>query len=213
MTEDAKPDVGIRIEQIADELRAHAADGLRFSHDPYDLDRFRRTQVLAAELSDLVNGRSSVEIGRIFQEDLLGPPSVAVDAAIVDADSRLLVAQRADSGEWCMPGGASDVGESPSAGAVREAREETGLVVRATRVIGVFDNRTFGLPSIARHLYFLVFKCEVVSGVLTPSIETTDFRWVTEEEALALPLFRSHNGTIPEAFRLHRTPGAPPAFH
>ncbi len=209
----AQPDVGPRIGQIADELRAHAANGLRFSADPYDIDRFHRTRELAAELLSLVDGRSTVEISRIFQEDLIGTPAVAVDAAIFDAKGRILLAQRADSGEWCMPGGASDVGESPSAGAVREALEETGLEVRATRVIGVFDNRTWHVRSVARHAYYLVFECEVLGGELTPSIETTDFRWVTEEEATALPLFRSHVWKVPEAFRLHRMPSAPPAFH
>jgi len=213
MTQDAEQDVGTLIARIADELRAHAANGLRFSADPYDIDRFHRTRDLAAQLLALVDGRSSVEIGRIFQEDLMGTPSVAVDAAIFDTDGRLLLAQRADTGDWCMPGGAADVGESPSAGAVRETREETGLIVRATRVIGVFDNRTWGLPSVARHAYYLVFECEVLGGELTPSIETTDFRWVTEEEAVALPLFRAHVRKVPEAFRLHRMPGAPPAFH
>ncbi len=213
MTQDAEQDVGTRIGQIADELRAHAGNGLFFSTDPYDLDRFRRTRDLAAELLALVDGRSTVEIGRIFQEDLMCTPAVAVDAAVFDADGLLLLAQRADTGDWCMPGGAADVGESPSAGAVRETREETGLLVRATRVIGVFDNRTWGLPSIARHAYYLVFECEVLGGELTPSIETTDFRWVTEEEAVALPLFRAHVWKVPEAFRLHRMPGAPPAFH
>jgi 8-oxo-dGTP pyrophosphatase MutT (NUDIX family) len=203
-----------RIAQIGDELRAMAANGLYFSTDPYDLERYRRLRELAASLLGLVDSRSTMELQRIFHEDVeVHTPTLAVDGAVFDPDSRLLLAQRADSGLWCMPGGAADVGESPSAGAVREVREETGLDVRATRVIGVFDNRTFGLPSIARHAYYLVFECEVLGGSLTPSIETTAFRWASEDEAMALPLFRTHLKKIPAAFQSHRRPDAPAAFH
>jgi ADP-ribose pyrophosphatase YjhB (NUDIX family) len=199
---------------ISDELRAMAANGLHFSVDPYDRERYQRLRELAASLLGLVDGRSTVELVRIFHEDVeVHTPVVAVDGAVFDDQGRILLAQRADSGQWCMPGGAADVGESPSAGAVREVREETGLEVRATRVIGVFDNRTFGLPSLARQAYYLVFECEVLGGQLTPSIETTDFRWATEEEAMALPLFRTHVRKVPAAFESHRHPDAPTAFH
>jgi hypothetical protein len=58
-----------------------------------------------------------------------------------------------------------------------------------------------------------VFECSVVSGELAASNETTDFRWVTEDQAKELTLFRTHVRKVPEAFRLHRQPGAAPAFH
>jgi hypothetical protein len=69
------------------------------------------------------------------------------------------------------------------------------------------------MPSVVSHVYYLVFECQRLSGELTPSHETTDFRWATEEEAVALPLHRSHVRKVPEAFRLHRAPDAPTAFH
>lgn len=207
-------DVASQLALIADELRSIAANGLYYVKDEYDLVRYQRTRELAAWLMNLVDTRSTVEIQRIFHEDTeFRTPTVAVDGAIFDPEGRLLLAQRADAGTWCMPGGAADVGESPSAGAVREVREETGLTVRAVRLIGAFDNRTWGLPSISQHVYYLVFECEVISGELTTSSETTDFRWVTEEEAMVLPLHGAHVRKVPEAFRLHRLPGAPSAFH
>jgi ADP-ribose pyrophosphatase YjhB (NUDIX family) len=207
-------DVGTRIGLIADELRALAGNGLFFTKDPYDKERFERIQVLAAALYAIVDTRDEDEIARILHEDLSAQtPIVAVDGAVFDADGRLLLAKRADSGLWCIPGGASDVGESPSAGAEREVREETGLVVRATRLLMACDNRSMGLPSVARHAYYLVFECELLGGELTPSIETTEFRWVTPDEAASLELFRSHIYKVPEVFRLHADPGAAAAFH
>jgi ADP-ribose pyrophosphatase YjhB (NUDIX family) len=207
-------DVGSRIAEIADELRALAGNGLYFTKDPYDRERFERTQALAADLYAIVDTRDADEIARILHEDLTAQtPIVAVDGAVFDDDGRLLLAKRADTGLWCIPGGGSDVGESPSAGAEREVREETGLLVRATRLLMACDNRTMGLPSVARHAYYLVFECELLGGELTPSNETTEFRWVTAEEAASLDLFRSHIYKVPEVFRLHAAPDAPAAFH
>src|SRR6185503_1635936 len=97
-----------RIGQIAEELRTHAANGLFFSKDPYDLDRYQRIREIAVELMTLVDTRSTVELERLFREDVTGrTPAVGVDGAVFDADGRLLLVERAKEREWCMPGGAS----------------------------------------------------------------------------------------------------------
>jgi ADP-ribose pyrophosphatase YjhB (NUDIX family) len=60
---------------------------------------------------------------------------VTTDAAIFDHSGRILLIQRADNGRWAMPGGAAEVGETPSEAVVREVREETQLDVVATRLV------------------------------------------------------------------------------
>jgi ADP-ribose pyrophosphatase YjhB (NUDIX family) len=203
-----------RIAELADELRALAGNGIHYHHNDYDLARYERVRVIAAELLAQVDTRELAEIERAFQGDLgARTPLVAADAAVVDAEGRLLVVQRADSGLWCMPGGACDVGERPSRAAEREAWEESGYTVRATRVIGVYDNRAWKVePEAATHIYHLVFACELTGGEATPSIETSDVRWVTEAEAGQLPLYRSHARKIPAAFRHHADPKSPTDF-
>jgi ADP-ribose pyrophosphatase YjhB (NUDIX family) len=210
----APAELSSSIGRIADELRAHAANGLFYSRDPYDQQRYGRVRELAAELTAMVDTRSTVELERLYRDDIHGrTPAVAVDGAVFDAAGRLLLVERADSRQWCMPGGAADVGESPSAGAVREVLEETGLSVRATRLLGVYDNLTWEMPSVVSYVYYLLFECEVLGGELTPSHETTDFRWVTEEQAAGMTLYRSHVRKVPAAFRLRRCPDAPAEFH
>ena len=202
-------DAGTRVAQLADELRALATNGMRYADNGYDTDRYERVLRAAAELTSLVDRRSATEIERVYRGDLgVRTPLAAADAAIFDEVGRMLLVQRADSGDWCMPGGAAEVGESPSAAAVREAYEETGLRVRARRVLGVYDNRSAGYGRGARHIYHLVFLCEVVGGELVRvTIETTDAGWFAEPETEKLPLFRSHAMKIPTAFRLHTTGG------
>src|SRR5690606_3483377 len=100
-----------------------------------------------------------------------------------------------------------------SAAAVREAYEETGLVVRAVRVLGVFDNRSAGYGHGALHVYHLMFECEQVGGELvTTTTETIDAGWFTEPEAGAWPLRGSRALMVHISFVRHAT-GDHAAFH
>jgi len=69
-------------------------------------------------------------------------PFVGVGAVIVDDRARVLLVKRRFeplAGQWSLPGGAVDVGETLEACVSRELREETGLDVEVGPVIEVFD--------------------------------------------------------------------------
>jgi 8-oxo-dGTP pyrophosphatase MutT (NUDIX family) len=197
-------DPGIRIVQISDQLRALAANGLHWASNEYDHARYDKLLTLAAELMSIADNRGAHEIERIFRGDLdWRTPFVGLAAAIFDEAGRLLVVQRSDNGQWNMPGGAADVGETPSAGAVREVWEETGLRVQPKRLIGAYDGPTIGSTSPV-HLYHLDFLCEVIGGELALTNETSDYGYFTEEETVLLPLHSSHVARIPYAFAAYR---------
>jgi ADP-ribose pyrophosphatase YjhB (NUDIX family) len=73
-----------------------------------------------------------------------GGTRLAVNVAVIDAASRLLLTRREDFEVWCLPGGAVDEGESLAAAAVREVAEETGLAVELTRLVGVYSRPKLG---------------------------------------------------------------------
>src|SRR5262249_47048659 len=73
--------------------------------------------------------------------DLLA--TTAVSISIFDAESRLLLGRDAETGRWTLPGGAIDPEERPADAAVRECFEETGLLTRPQRLIGVFGGPEF----------------------------------------------------------------------
>lgn len=199
----AKDQAG-RLVEIADELRAVATNGLKWAATEYDEARYHKTMSLAAELLGMADTRGGEEIERIFRGDLgIRTPYVGVDGAVFDEAGRLLLIQRKDNETWAMPGGAADVGESPSAVAVREVWEETGLRVRAVRLVGVYDSRKVGSPD-AVHLYHLVFMCERESGELMLTNETIAFDYFSEEEVAGLTLHRGHGVRIPDAFAMWR---------
>lgn len=198
-------DVSNRLVVLADEVRALAANGLHWSENEYDHARYSRLLSVAAEILAMADTRPAAQIEQVFRDDLgVRSPLVGVDAAVFDAEGRVLLVQRTDNGRWCMPGGLADVGESPAQAAEREVWEETGLHVEARRLVGVFDGRvSLGWEAFALHLYHIAFICERVGGALALTNETLAFGYFTEEEAAALPLHRGHTFRIPLAFRVY----------
>ena len=118
-------------------------------------------------------------------------PIVGVGAVIVD-NRRAVVVRRGTEplqGEWSIPGGVLELGETLRAGAEREALEETGLVVRAGEVLGVFDRVVPAEDGRTRfHFVLIDFFCQRISGELRAGGDAAEARWITVEELPGLPM-------------------------
>jgi ADP-ribose pyrophosphatase YjhB (NUDIX family) len=86
--------------------------------------------------SDTVAG--GIRPARDWERALAVRPSVS--AVIFDRRGRLLLQQRSDGGQWGLPGGSVEIGESVTDAAIREVREETGLTVTVRRLVGVYSD-------------------------------------------------------------------------
>ena len=201
-------------EQIAlwaDKLRDISAMGLRFAQNIYDRQHYQEIQNLAIAMFALATDKSLDQIAALRSTLFAHPtPLTCGDAAVIDADGRMLLIQRADNQLWAMPGGAFEVGETPAEGAVREALEETGVGCEPVALVGVFDSRFCGTRS-AHQLYQFVFLCSPTGETVTPSHahEVLQTRWFAEAE-LPSTLDPGHVTRIPVAFRVWR--GERPAF-
>lgn len=112
-------------------------------------------------------------------------------AVIFDAERRILVLKRTRGPYWSLPGGRMELGESAQGCCIRETREETGLTVVVTRLIGLYTDpgSICAYPDGNVHQSYVVgFQCEVVAGDLTVSEESQRFRWIEQEELETLPL-------------------------
>jgi len=118
-------------------------------------------------------------------------------SAVLFSDDRrkVLLTRRKDNGQWCLPGGMIDPGESVAEGCEPEVFEETGLKVRVVRLTCVYSNRnqlTVYPDGNKAHVIVLNFEVEKVSEELGLSDETTDVKFYSVAEAEQMDLFHNH---------------------
>ena len=115
---------------------------------------------------------------------------------------KVLLTRRADNGLWCVPGGAMESGESVSETCEREVLEETGLKVRAMRLVGVYSNpdELVIYPDGTKvQIVALGFEAEVISGELSLSDETTGFGYFSFDEIETMEFSGNHKQRIDDA--------------
>src|SRR5579863_3038824 len=118
-------------------------------------------------------------------------PLVGVGAIIIEGDRVLLIKRGHPPllGEWSIPGGVLEVGETLREAAVREALEETGLEVETSDLLGVYDRVLRDADERTLYHYVLIdFLCIRIAGEAKPSGDAQDVGWFTYEEAVGLHL-------------------------
>jgi len=130
-------------------------------------------------------------------------PLVGVGSIIIKGD-RVVLVKRAHppiQGQWSIPGGVLEVGEFVREAAIREAREETGLVVEPGELLGVFDRVLRDSEKRVQYHYVLIdFLCKRVGGELLAASDAAEVRWFTLEELPALNLAEDTLEVIKKGF-------------
>jgi len=137
-----------------------------------------------------------------MQREYPDRPIVGVGAVIVDR-GRVLLARRGRPpllGQWSIPGGVVELGETLRQAACREALEETGLVVRAEEVLDVFDRIVPGDAGRPQYHYVLVdFLCHVTGGELRAGEDAAEVRWADPSQLESFSLEAIAIGVIRKA--------------
>jgi ADP-ribose pyrophosphatase YjhB (NUDIX family) len=119
---------------------------------------------------------------------------VGSSAVVVDDEGRILLQRRSDSGNWALPGGAMDIGETLAASAIREVKEETGFDVHIERIVGIYSDpaHVFAYSDgEVRQEFSICLACTIVGGSLAVSHESTDVRFVSVAELEGLEMYPS----------------------
>ena len=139
-------------------------------------------------------------------------PMVGVGGVVID-DVRALLIRRASpplQGQWSIPGGMLELGETLTQGVARELAEETGLDVKVVELIEVFE-RIFPAPPNADgtpgdashpqyHFVILDYLCELRGGTLCAASDALEFAWAREEESGEIRFDRGGNRVLRKAF-------------
>jgi 8-oxo-dGTP pyrophosphatase MutT (NUDIX family) len=149
----------------ARELQAMAVNGLTYTTDGYDRERYERLHAMAVEmLADLAGATPEQVAGLYLPDTGYVTPKVDVRAAVQDGSGRLLFVRERSDGLWALPGGWADVGDSPVHAAVRETAEEAGYLVEATGLVGLYDRdaERWHHPPHPYHVYKVVVACRIL---------------------------------------------------
>ncbi|MDI7275983.1 MAG: NUDIX hydrolase [Anaerolineae bacterium] len=193
-------------------LQALAQSGLAYTENPFDRERYEAVRQVAAEL---VAGCARADPGLVAElfdgEAGYATPKVDVRGVVFRDDTILLVKERAD-GRWTLPGGWADVDESPAEATEREVCEESGYRTRAIKLLALYDRNRHGHTPYVFHIYKVFFRCELLSGEPSQSIETAEVGFFREDSLPELSLGRVTPGEIARFFEHLRHPDWPTDF-
>ena len=135
-----------------------------------------------------------------------GELRLGCSAAIFDDHGRILLTRRMDNGQWCLPGGRMEAGETAAEACEREVLEETGLSVRVKRLVGVYshsDQLVIYPDGHKAQIVALHFEVEVTGGKLGLSNETTDFGYYTIQEVKGMDMIGRHKERVFDTLENH----------
>jgi len=145
-------------------------------------------------------------------------PVVGVGGVVIENGRALLIRRGSEPlrGQWSIPGGMLELGESLKAGVARELLEETGLEVRVLELIEVFDRIyvkqgepvTLANQRPRYHYVIVDYLCERVSGEARAGSDVTDVAFAREDELEQYHLTETATRVLGRAFAMARQKGA-----
>ncbi|MCD0446274.1 NUDIX domain-containing protein [Glycomyces sp. A-F 0318] len=144
-------------------------------------------------------------IDHINNPDAPAPNSVVPSAVafILDDQERVLLIQRSDNGDWALPGGGHDLGEHIAETAVRETKEETGLDVEVTGLIGIYTDPRHLIEysdGEVRQQFSIACRATPIGGRLAASDESMQVAWVSAADLADLSINPSMRLRIEHGF-------------
>ena len=126
-----------------------------------------------------------------------GPNSMvpSVNVIVTDDEGRILMIRRTDNGNWAVPGGAIDLGESMVDAAIRETAEESGITCEVTGLVGIFTDPNhlihYTSNDEVRQEFSIVLTARPIGGEPTASSESSEVHWVAPNDVGGLTMDRS----------------------
>ncbi len=163
------------------EIQSLSQIGLTYTKDVYDRERYERLREISAEMLAKKTELSIEKVKDLFcHETGYQTPKLDTRAAIFRNNKILLVHE--NNGTWSLPGGWCDVLESVKSNTEKEVREETGLNVRAVKIISIQDRNKHNKPVYAYGVCKIFVLCEVINGKFVENIETTEIRYFSLQD-------------------------------
>lgn len=163
------------------EIQSLAQAGITYTKDLYDKERYERLRGISAEMLKEKTNVPLEKVKDLFcNETGYQTPKIDTRAVIFKDNKILLVHEK--NGTWSLPGGWCDVLESIKSNTIKEVKEETGLNVKAIKIISVQDRNKHNTPMYAYGVCKVFVLCEIIDGEFKENIETTEIDYFALED-------------------------------
>lgn len=163
------------------EIQSLSQIGLAYTKDVYDRERYERLREISAEMLAKKTELSIEKVKDLFCNET-GYQTPKIDTrAVIFRDNKILLVHE-NNGTWSLPGGWCDVLESVKSNTEKEVREETGLNVKAVKIISIQDRNKHNKPIYAYGVCKIFVLCEVINGKFVENIETTEIRYFSLQD-------------------------------
>ncbi|MEZ5070478.1 MAG: NUDIX hydrolase [Bacteroidales bacterium] len=187
--------------QLAKRVQALAENGLHYTENDYDIDRYQDLEAIALKMLSLLGGKPLEEIRELTTErNGYRTPKVDVRCVVFNESNEILMVRERIDGCWSLPGGWCDVGFTPSEIAVKETREEAGIEVKAGRLLAIFDKKCHPHPPELIYTYKLFMECIPLTLDIQTGMETLDVGFFSRDNLPELSTPRNTRNQIEAMF-------------
>ena len=192
--------------ELAVEIQSIAQSGLAYTNNAYDIERYNRLREIACEMINLKTDLKLDKIKHLFcNETGYQTPKIDTRAVIFKDNKILLVHENNDT--WSIPGGWCDVLESIKSNTEKEAKEETGLDVKAKKIIALQDRNKHNQPAYAYGICKIFVLCDIIGGDFIPNIETIEYAYFSLDDLPEnLAIAKTTKEQIAMCFKAYKDP-------
>lgn len=192
--------------ELAVEIQSIAQSGLAYTNNAYDIERYNRLREIACEMINLKTDLKLDKIKDLFcNETGYQTPKIDTRAVIFKDNKILLVHENNDT--CSIPGGWCDVLESIKSNTEKEAKEETGLDVKAKKIIALQDRNKHNQPAYAYGICKIFVLCDIIGGDFIPNIETIEYAYFSLDDLPEnLAIAKTTKEQIAMCFKAYKDP-------
>lgn len=163
------------------EIQGLAQSGLAYAKDVYDIERYERLREISAEMLANRTELPIEKVKEVFCNEVGYQTPKIVTRAAIFKNNKILLAQE-NSLKWTLPGGWCDVLESIESNTLKEVKEETGLDVKAIKIISLQDRNKNNKPVYAFGICKIFVLCELIGGQFKENTETVGIKYFGLDE-------------------------------
>lgn len=190
----------------ATNLQSIAQAGLHYGKDVFDRERYEQVRKIAGEMMQAKTGLSKEQIKTLFLGDEgYQTPKIETRAAIFK-DAKILLVRERMAQEWSLPGGWNDYDQTTAQNCVKEAREESGRIVKPVKLIAVQDRNHHNKPILATNVTKIFYLCKENSGEFVSNDETDACDYFALDNLPKLSLDRNTKEQIEMCFKASKNP-------